>query len=274
MEFLTIPEELSGVATATVEGLRGSGYTVKVEDPSLMGVPYLPTLSASRGGTTVHVFVESGVPSPSKLREFRAYCAAQRADTRYALALPPAAVPSGEQLAQLQRQGVGVYLSGADVFHEVSPPVDLTLNLNLPDLSRYSNHVRRELSSSWESCRRGQALEGFDDACVVLEGLARKYIIRHRRKRSLTFLSAPGRARVVTDANIRKMTMGQLAVLFSQIHMPNHADTLLANVLKTLNPDRVRVAHKRRDGRSVGALRQNMHRHFWSIAEGVDAALK
>lgn len=273
MEFLTIPEELSGVALAAAGGLEESGYSLRIEDPSLMGVPYLPTISATRAGTTMHVFVELNIPSTSKLREVRAYCAAQRSDTRYALALPFHAAPAGELLAQVQRQGVGLYLAAPGSFHELSPPVDLTLNLNLPDLSRYPNPVRSELGPSWETCRRGQALEGFDDACVVLEGLARTYIIRHRKKRSLTFLSAPGRVRTVSDANIRKMTMGQLAVLFSQIHNPNHPDTQLANVLSSLNPDRVRVAHKRRDGRSLGALRQNMHRHFWSIAEGVQAAL-
>lgn len=274
MEFLTIPEELTGVALAALDGLGNSGYAVRIEDSSLMGVPWLPTLTATRGGTTVHVFVESSIPSTSKLREFRAYCAAQRSDTRYALALPLHAAPAGEHVAQVQRQGIGLYLTASGSFHELSPPVDLTLTLNLPDLSRYPNSVRSELGPSWETCRRGQALEGFDDACVVLEGLARKYIIRHRKKRSLTFLSAPGRTRSVTDASIRKMTMGQLAMLFSQVHNPNHSDTQLTNVLKSLNPDRVRVAHKRRDGRSRGALRQNMHRHFWSIAEGVQAALK
>ncbi|GGL45809.1 hypothetical protein GCM10012283_30560 [Phycicoccus endophyticus] len=273
MEFLTIPEELAGAAVAAVEDLAKAGYSVKIEDSSLIGVPYLPTISATRGQTTVHVFVETSIPSTSKLREFRAYCAAQRTDTRYALTLPSSANPSSESLAQVQRHGIGLYLCGAEGMHELSPPADLTLNLNLPDLSRYPNRVRRELGPSWETCRRGQALEGFDDACVVLEGLARKYIIRHRSKRSLTFLRASG-ARTVSDATIRRMTMGQLAVLFGEIHNPNHADTQLTNVLKALNPDRVRVAHRRRDGRSLGALRQNIHGHFWSIAEGVEAALK
>jgi hypothetical protein len=274
MEFLTIPEELESVAVATVEGMKAAGYSVKLEDTSLMGVPYLPTVTAIRGGTVVHIFVEAGVPTSIKMREFRGYCAAQRTDTRYAVALPPSANPTGEHMAQAQKQGIGLYLAGSGSFHELIPASDLTLSLNLPDLSRYPNAVRRHLGPSWETCRRGQALEGFDDACVVLEGLARKYLARHRKKRTLVFVNGKGTPVKVTDAAIRKMTMGQLAKLFEQIHKPNHSDTQLANILRALNPDRIRVAHKRRDGRSLGALRQNMHRHFWSIAEGVEAALK
>jgi len=275
MEFLTIPEELEGVAIATVSDIQSAGYVVKIEDSSLMGVPYLPTLSATRGGTTLHLFVESSIPSPGKMREFRAYCAAQGTDTRYAVVLPADSHPTAAQMTHAQEVGIGLYVGDSgNGLHELIPATDLTLPLNLPDLSRYSNSVRSQLGSTWETCRRGHPMEGFDDACIVLEGLARNYVIRHRRKRQLKFLNPRGSERLVTDAAIRRMTMGQLAGLFSQIHKPNHSDTQLRNVLKALNPDRVRVAHKRRDGRSRGALRKNMHRHFWSIAEGVEAALK
>lgn len=270
VDFLTVPDELLGVAEAVTLEQEASGFKVTVEDANVLGLPYLCPIVARRADLTRFIYVESSIPPVAKTRDIRGFCCSQTRSTQFCVALPATATITGTQMTSLRAQGIGILLvdSFIDSVDEILPPNDLTLSVSLPDLSRYPNAVRAVLGPSWDTLRRGLFLEGFDDACVAFESEVRKYIIRHKRGRMEFLQGNPP-----SDAQVRRRTMGQLCRLLADITNPNHADSQLLSILSALNDDRVRVAHKRRDGRSVGALRRNLGAHLWRIVQGVEHAI-
>ncbi len=274
-QFLTVAEELLDVAEKLADHFEGNGYTVTVEDRSRPDYPYMPTLRCKRQSTTLFVEVVDAKPSKEHIREWRAFCSSQSRDSRYAIGIRLGGHIGAEDLASLQSDGVGVLAVDKDYsVVELSNPHDLALNLNPPTLTAYPNRVRKALGPAWEELRRGNWREGFDSACIALETEVRKYLKRHIRSGRLTFLTASGRPKTFTEASIDRMTMGQLKDAFGLVVKPNHADSMLFGVLSDLNPDRILVAHRRGESAAETRLRRKVPRHLWSIARGVEQAVK
>lgn len=274
-EFLTVAEELLDVAERLVDHFEGDGYTVAVEDQSRPDYPYMPTIRCKRQSTTLFIEVVDAPPSKEHVREWHAYCSSQSRDSRYAIGVRLGDQIAAEDLASLRSGGVGVFAvdDGYSVI-ELANPHDLALNLNPPTLTAYPNRVRKALGPAWEDFRRGNWREGFDSACIALETEVRKYLKRHIRSGRLTFQTPAGRPKTYSDAAIDRMTMGQLKDTLSLVIKPNHADSMLLRVLTDLNPDRILVAHRRGESAAETRLRRKVPRHLWSIARGVEQAIK
>lgn len=273
--LLTVPEELLGVAERLCEHFEANGYSVKMEDRSRTDYPYMPTIRCKRASTVIFMEVVGDVPGKERLREWKAYCSSQRGDTRFALGMPMLRELSASHLVALRAEGIGLFAVGEGYeVQEIVNPHDLSLNLQPPTLSAYPNRVRKTLGPAWEELHRGNWREGFDAACVALEGEVRKYLIRNTLNQRLSFGSPSGGARTHSARDFKRMTMGQLKDALASITNPNHADSILYTVLRSLNPDRILVAHRRQEARAESKLRRKVPGHLWSIVRGVEQAVK
>jgi hypothetical protein len=273
--FLTVEEELLDVADRLGDHFESNGYSVKVEDRSRTDYPYMPTLRCKRASTTILMEVVGAVPGKERLREWKAYCSSQNRDTRFALGMRMARDVTAVQLGSLKADGIGLLTVGEQYeVLEILNPHDLPLNLQPPSLGAYPNRVRKTLAPAWEELNRGNWREGFDAACVALEGEVRKYLIRNTRNKRIGFSSQRGKKRVLLERDFRRMSMGQLKDALRDIVNPNHADSILHTVLDSLNPDRILVAHRRQEARAEVKLRKKVPSHLWSIVRGVEQAIK
>lgn len=82
-----------------------------------------------------------------------------------------------------------------------------------------------------------------------------------------------GRARHVADKTIDGMTLGRLAVTFSQIQTPNQGDIAIGRVLAEINPHRVAVAHHKITPQTEAKLRKHVGNAVWLIVAGLRKAL-
>ena len=269
-EYLTIPEELQAIADRLLQWFEDHGYNVKVEDRSRPEYPTLPCFVCRRGPTSLYVDLAGELPRAEHVREWEAFCRVQSADSRYVVAVRTSAVSMNRQL-QLVADGIGLLAVDEhyDV-HELNPAADKSIADDLPKLTKYPKEVRRILAPSWEEVGRGRLLEGFDDACVAFENEARKYLVRHAKSGRISFAGTT----TPSPQKIGRMTMGQMIDAFSKIQRPNHADSVILQTLRDLNPDRIRVAHKRKDGRSLAALRQNAPGLMWKLGACMEHCLK
>jgi len=147
---------------------------------------------------------------------------------------------SAEQIATLQQKGIGLYAVFEDRAVEQVVPVDLALNVQLPELNSLPRQVRELLGPVYEQFARSHWREGFEDACQVLETEARRYLHRWSRTGRIQVLRKHGPV-ALTAKEVNKMTMGQLAINFANIQAQNHADNVIGKALATVNRDRVAV---------------------------------
>lgn len=272
--FLTVPEELLGIAERLAEYFRTAGYTVVVEDRSRPDYPYMPTLKCKRGPTTILLEVVGAIPSRERLREWRAYCSSRSRDTRFAFGVPLSEHLTATQLANLEADGIGLFaVSDEYRVQEMLNPHDLPLNLQPPALDAYPRRVRSVLGPAWDELQRGNWREGFDAACVALESEVRRYLLRHIKSGRLAFQTPKGRPKTFGNQDIQRMPMGRLKDSLEMIVKPNHADSMLLRILESLNPDRILVAHKRQESRAETRMRKKVPGHLWSIVRAVEHAV-
>lgn len=148
--------------------------------------------------------------------------------------------------------------------NELVAPVDLTINLQLPPIDRHRSSVRRDLRDVHLRFERGDWKSGFEDACKLVEKIARKYL----RQEARGTLQVPGRGGVprrLTEDDIEGLPMGALADVFCRKLSPNQIDALLCGGLKRINPDRILVAHNKLNAATERRLRRDVPRHMWTI---------
>jgi hypothetical protein len=270
-DFLTVPDELLAFAEELASYFERYGYTVAVERQSLE-YPYTPTMVCKRGTTTMIVEIASSMPS-DRMRAWVAYGRSCWSDTRVALGAPGGSPLSLDDHASLRDLGAGIYIDSPSGIVEAVSPADLAVNLVLPDLSTYAPKVRKALGGAFEQIQRGNWREGFEDGCVALEEAARRYLERHVATGRISWVSSKGKVINRTPSQIERMTLGQLKDAFLAIQNPNLSDSKIAAVLKKLNPDRIRVAHKKRSQRAEQALRRNVGRQVWLLVAGLKELL-
>jgi hypothetical protein len=271
--YLTVVEELQPTADRLVSWLGDSGYKVIIENTQREECPFLATLECKRLHTTLLVDVRMKLPDRETLREWTTYCRAQKTDVRYAFALLGPG-PSVSSLSLAKSMGVGIFVVDKEFnVHEECDAQDFSTKDKFPALSRFPKRVRELLGPAWDVLRKGDFVQGFDDACVTFESESRKYLARHVGRR-IHILDSKGRRADPTKTVIKRMTMGQLAEAFARIDGANHNDDSIGKILKELNPTRIKAAHKRRDGRSIKAIKQNGPALLWKIAQGTVLSLK
>ncbi len=284
-QWLTVPDELTEYADQVVEHFETHGYSVKFEATET-GFPGTPTLVAkqARGRTTVIVEVQQSIDA-DRLHEWARFAKACSTETRVIVCVPPD-IPRAALIEQsLREAGIGILLASPTGVMELVASRDLTINVSLPELRTMPRKMQRLLGPVYEKFERGQWQDGFSDACQVLEVEARRYLLEGVRRGRLTFRalpppgarvrasSAPRKVKVYSERAISRMTLGGLAVAFSEIEIQNHADVVILNALSHVNRDRVGRAHHAARAVTDRRLRTNVGRHMWVVADGLKAAL-
>lgn len=266
-KFKTIADELLDHAEVAGNHFENRGFAVRVEKIEL-GFPYTPTFLCKRDATTIIVEVDAQLRK-DRLEAWVRYCRSCGKDTRLAICLPSAIVIPADEVAALRQKGIGLYAAFNDRLDEQIAPADLALNVQLPEANTLALPVRRVLGGAYDQFQRTQWREGFEEACQTLETEARRYLKKWSRTGRVKILRKKGPI-TLTNPQIDKMTMGQLAETFRNIQAQNHADNVIGRALATINRDRVGVAHHKRKKATERRLRTNVGQHMWTIV----AALK
>lgn len=260
--YNTVPDELLEYADVIAEDFGGRGYRVLVERNEL-GFPYTPTFVCTRGTTTIIVELDAQLQM-ARLESWVRYGRSCGKDTRLALCLPSSANIAAEQILLLQEKGIGFYSVLLDRLMEQHPPVDLALNVQLPELDSQPRRMRELLGSAYEQFARSHWRDGFEGACQVLETQARRYLKKWSRTGRVKILRKTGPVSL-TNSVIDGMTMGQLARAFESIQAQNHSDKVIGEALAKINRDRVGVVHHRSRAVTERRLRSNVGQHMWVI---------
>ena len=268
LEFKTVPEELLGVAAAAGEWLRDRGYKVTPERYEL-GYPFTPTLHGRRAPVTAIVEVDSQV-SEGNMREWAAFGSSRTTDTRIWCAVAEGVRRTGKQDLLLKGLGLGLLVIDGARVEEMIAPLDLAVNMELPDLKRYPVRLQRALGPVYEHRDRGEWREAFEEACLTLEEEARRHLWKGVKSGRIVVLSEGGKPETLTKKTIDRLTMGGLAMRFGQIVKQSHADRVIGDALKELNPHRIDAAHKKKTASGEARLRKNVGAKTWVII----AALK
>ncbi len=266
-KFKTIADELLAHAEVVADDFETRGFTIRVERSEL-GYPYTPTILCKRDATTIIVEVDSQLRK-DRLEAWVRYCRSCGKDTRLAVCLPSSIAVPADEIAAFRQKGVGLYAAFDDRLDENIAPADLALNVQLPEANTLAPGIRKVLGAAYEQFQRTQWREGFEEACQALETEARRYLKKWTRTGRIKILRKKGPV-TLTNAQIDRMTMGQLAETFRNIQAQNHADNVIGRALATINRDRVGVAHHKRKKVTERRLRTNVGQHMWTIV----AALK
>jgi hypothetical protein len=199
-----------------------------------------------------------------RINAWVAYACSCGQDTRIAVCLPTQTNLTPEQENILREQGVGLYFTTGNGVIEKIAPNDLALGIQLPLLDSLPRKLRPLLGPAYEQFKRSQWREGFEDACQAFENEARRYLKAGCRSGRIIITTNKG-PRNLTSREINRLTMGQLAVTFSQIQNQNHADSVIGQALKKINKDRVGVVHHKSKVGTEKRLRTNVGQHMWII---------
>lgn len=265
--YKTVPDELLGFTDIVITDFRNRGFRVRIE-PSHLGFPYTPTFVCSRANTTIIVELDGQIRL-SRLEDWVRYGSSCGRDTRVVVCLPSTIALSGADFAKLRERRIGLYVVSPLNLVEQVVAADLGLNLHLPELASLPSAIRRFLGPSYEQFARAQWREGFEEACQVLETEARRYLKRWSRTGRIRILGKQGPVQL-SDGQIDRLTMGQLAGTFAAIQAQNYPDSVIGRALDRLNRDRIAVVHHKARAITERRLRTNVGQHMWVII----AALK
>lgn len=262
-KFQTVADDLIPCAFAISDHLTTHGYKVRAELPD-HAAPFTPTITATRDSTTLHVEVV-GTVDVERLREWVAYGKSVMRDTRLAVCTLVTTNVQAGTITDLRRLGIGLFLFDGTTVAESAQAGDLAMNVELPKLSKQPQRVRELLGHAYEQFHRGEWREAFESACNALEEEARRYFTHWSRTGRIKVPSKKG-PKQMTAAEIKGLSLGQLAVAFRNILTPNLLDVAIEQALTKINPDRVERTHRRRDKRTENRLRKNVGQHMWLIA--------
>lgn len=261
--YVTVADELVEHADAAVGHFQGLGYTVKIEY-SDVSFPNAPTLHLHRQTTNIAVEVDSTIRI-DKLEEWTRYCKSCTKDMRIALVVPanPGRKPHDED--RLRELGVGLFVSKETGLVEVIPAKDLAVNVELPDRNGLPRKLRRPLGPVYELFDRSEWRDGFECACQALEQEARSYLRSRIERGTMSLVTPKGTVRKVTGEKVEKMTLGNLAIAFTEIQNKSQNEQRIGEVLTQINRDRIGVVHRRGKALPEARLRKNVGKHMWSV---------
>jgi hypothetical protein len=263
LEFRTVPDELLGVAVSAGDWLESRGFKVTPERHET-GYPFTPTLHGKRASTTAIVEVDSAI-TIDRLQEWVGFGRSRGADTRVWCAMPEDARRTGKEDLKLKELGVGLLLVGESGAAEMLAAKDIAVSVVLPGVKTLPRRVQKALGPVYDHFDRAEWREGFEEACLALEDAARKHLWRGVRAGRITILTSSGMREQLTKQKIDGFTMGQLADRFSRIVQQTHADRVIGDSLKKVNPDRIGVVHHKRRAAAEAKLRRNVGSQMWLI---------
>jgi len=263
VQFLTVPSELQPIVHACMAALRGRGFALKPEHAE-NDYPESATILARQSGEQ-HFYIFDAVVKPKRAELWAGYGRSCSKPTFVVHCIPQGSTISGNTVARLRTLGVG--LTMVDNTGKLTPltaPVDLTLNLQLPPHDRHRAPIKRALQQIHPIFEAGDWKRGFEESCKLIEKTARAYLLREVRASMVQIPGAKG-PKTLTETQVNKLTLGQLADVFCNKLAPKQIDSLLCNGLKRINPDRINIAHGKMTTRKQNRLRGNVGRHMWAI---------
>lgn len=251
-DFMLVPDDLLSFVVRYGQWLESQGYRLTVE-PSDLEYPTTPVFRGRRNAGEDYFYEVSSVVDLKRAEEWAKYGRASHRDTRFVVAIagnkpvPPATLT---KLAELK---VGLDIIAAATISSLLAPHDLSLNVDFPSLP---SHLRKTLGRAKDLWNRGEWKEAYEDACVVLTTKACEYLQKAVKAQRVTFVGANGNPINYTEAQIGRMTLGQLEHAFDEIAAPTQNESRAAQAMARINPNRVTVAHfKHKSGKRLQNLR-------------------
>ena len=260
--YKTVSEKLVEFAEEALAHFRTRGYVVARERREL-GFPYTPTLVCRRQHTRIIVELFEKILI-ERIDQWVAYARSSNRDIRIAICLPPTAGMTQEDEKSMRAKKVGVYVATGTGLVERIPPEDLGLTLQLPPLATLPRKIQMALGPAYEQYERTQWRECFEEACKSFENEVRNYLLSGSTAGRIVVATRKG-PKALTRRQINKMTLGQMANVFSQIQYQSHTDRVVEETLRRINRDRVNVVHHKTKKRTESRLRANVGQHLWAI---------
>lgn len=263
-DFSTVPEELLTVALRYGDYLESEGYAVEIE-PLELAQPSTPVFRATRGLTTVFAHVVRR-PDIDEILDWAQYARTFDKDTRLYLVIPGTETIPTSQMSRLTKAQVGIVaVDGQDV-QLLCSAADLTVNLAIP---RLPPGVHAFLGDAWDLIREGKWMEGFDEACQVLNRLAASHLVKKINAGTVSFVTPAGKPKALTVAEIERAPLGAIREYFSWIEKPGTIETTVEGVIGEINANRVTVAHFKREPDRQEALRAKVARQTFMVLNAV-----
>ncbi|MBN6104701.1 hypothetical protein JR064_21270 [Xanthomonas sp. CFBP 8703] len=265
--FRTVGTELEGAALAAVDYFRAGGYRVATE-PSEFEYPRTPTIRCTRSNETL--FIEAVVNVDLEAVDaWVAFAKSRSKNTAFALLVVSPPGVGHETTVQLRQRNVGIFSYGQGSLTEIIAPRDLTLSVSLPSLEGIDPAILKKISPCFQKIDRGEWLDGFRDACQVLEALAVRHLLDGVKRGRISFRKSNGAVQTYTNKQIKKMPQGSLVKAFGEIVSPNHLDQVYQKALASTNKDRVSAVHKTPRAKNSSRLRATIGQHLWTIISAV-----
>jgi len=189
------------------------------------------------------------------------------------VAVSEVTVLSATAVHKIRSSGIGIIrVQGGTAIHELDA-ADLSITISLPELISLPTAARPLLGPAYDHFAASRWREGFEDACKVLDVQSRKYL-KHWHKTGRVRFIVNGKVINMTERKIDKLTLGQLAVKFTEIQAQNSSDRMIGSALTRINKDRVNLAHNKWKKSTEKRLRANVGQHMWVIAQAMKELTK
>ena len=267
MQFNTVGSDLEGAAIAAVAFFKEKGFAVKIEAYEF-DYPSTPTIRCTRGKAKLFIEATSGLNKDS-IDAWIAYAKTRGHETSLGLLVRTPPGLSLEDVAVLRRQKVALYSFNGETIDELTPPTDLAVNIALPALTGLKAIHKNKLQPCFEKVERGEWVDGFRDACQILEDISRELLKDGIKRGRLSFKNAKGKSIIYTIKAIGKMPQGALAKAYGEISTPTHTDIVLGKALKMVNKDRITAVHKTHTAKNNTKVRVQVGQHLWTIVSAL-----
>lgn len=266
IEFLTLPEELLGLAELVRTELKRRGYTVKVE-PRDVALPGTPTLIAQRQHETNYILVVENLQIV-ELERWISYSKSCPGDTRTIMCIRKAGLLKPLDITKMRSAGVGLVGVIDGRLQWLSDARDLAFHAELPDRSTLKPKVRSLLGPAFDRFEKGDWRESFREACVVLEESCRIYLIRNYKIGRVVYKDGKAIKRP-NQTVIKRMPLGVMKQVFCNLISQNQIEATLCTALTKLNPDRVKRTHNPSSRKTEQDLRKRVGTHMWLIVNAL-----
>lgn len=242
LKLNTVSAELAEYVELAATRARGEGYRL-IAEPSGAYFPVSPTVQCLAAQRELIIEAVSKV-SFKKSKEWLAYGRAQRNETRVLIVAPPQRRNvSVDEIQKFQSAGIGLSVGNGGQLVSLAPARDLSTEIFCPDISNDSRRLQKMLGPCFAKVARGDIVDGFKDAAVVVEAAARKHLADGVKRGRITFASSSGKPITYTLKDINKGTMGWLRDRFGEVVKANGVDNVILQAFKAVAPDRNIASH-------------------------------
>lgn len=266
MRFVTVGSDLEAAALAAVGYFRDRGYSVKAE-PYEFDYPRSPTIRCTKGKARLFVEVMAEY-SPTVVDAWIAYSKTRDNETAVVILVrTPPGLPM-DVVTALRAKRVGIFSFGENGIVEVTAPSDLAVNIAIPSLDGLKSCYKSKLRICFDKMVGGEWLDGFRDACQVLEESARE-LLRDGMKRGRVAFVKRGKRTNYVASRIGRMTLGQLAHAYAEVQNPTQVDVAMRRALEMINGARIKVVHQTSKARNNAGVRVRVSQHLWTIVSAL-----